>query len=583
MHDTANFIQDMAIIMIFAAMMTLLFHRFKQPVVLGYIIAGVIIGPYTPPFSLISGETTIKTLSELGVIFLLFYLGLEFSLKKLARVGRVALFAAIPEICVMIWVGYEIGRFFGWNWMDSIFLGGMLASSSTTIIVKALDELKMKREAFAQIIFGVLIIEDILAIGIIALLSALATTGEVSAGSAFVTIGKLSLFMVVALVAGILIVPRVLNYAARFESDEMIVITVLGFCFGFCMLVIKLDYSIALGAFVIGAVIAESRQLPVVERLMEPIRDLFSAIFFVTIGLLLDPKVLVEYAAPVAVITIATVLVKFFSSCLGALAAGEKARTSMRVGMGLAQIGEFAFIIASLGMTLRVTSDFLFPVAVAVSVVTTLLTPYLIKLADPLSAKVSASMPEIVVRAGQRYHNWLGSLRFTGDSAQIASLIRKIIFQIFINGALVTAVFLAAAYSGKAISHYLMGLGIMNENVQNTLVWASALLISLPFLIAMYRKLEALSMLLVELCLPQSLRRIVAEALPLASILLMLLLLGVISINILPPTPWLLWVLAGGAMVTALGWSWFIKMHSRLQIALIETVSEDHGEHDKKH
>ncbi len=584
MHDTAHFIQDMAVIMMIAAAVTLLFHRLKQPAVLGYIVAGVIIGPHTPPFSLINDEVTIKTLSELGVIFLLFYLGLEFSLKKLARVGRVALLAAIPEICFMVWVGFEIGRFFGWSWMDSIFLGGMLASSSTTIIVKALDELKMKREAFAQIIFAILIIEDILAIGIIALLSALATTGEVSAGSAFATMGKLSLFMVVALVAGILIVPRVLNYAARFESNEMLVIIVLGFCFGFCMLVVKLDYSIALGAFVIGAVIAESRQLPAVERLIEPIRDMFSAIFFVTIGLLLDPGALVEYALPVAVITVATVLVKFFSSFLGALAAGESARTSMRVGMGLAQIGEFAFIIASLGMTLKVTSDFLFPIAVAVSVVTTLLTPYLIKLADPLSAKVTAAMPAAAVRAGQRYHNWLDSLRLTGERAQIAHLIRKILFQVLINCALVAAVFLAAAYSGNAIGDYLAKhFNILNEDVQNTLVWASALLISLPSLIATYRKLKALSMLLAELCLPQSVHRVLAEAVPLASILLILFLLGAMSVNILPPTPWLLWVLAGGIAVAALGWSWFIKMHSRLQIALIETVSEDHGEFDKKH
>ncbi|MDQ4171903.1 cation:proton antiporter, partial [Pseudomonas aeruginosa] len=346
MH-AVDFIQDLAVIMLVAGVVTILFHRLRQPVVLGYIVAGFIIGPHTPPFGLIHDEDTIKTLAELGVIFLMFCLGLEFSLRKLFQVGATAFIAAFLEIVLMIWIGFEIGRFFEWSTMDSLFLGAILAISSTTIIVKALGDLKMKNERFAQLIFGVLIVEDILGIGIIALLSGIAVSGSVETGEVFSTVGKLSLFMIVALVVGILLVPRLLAYVAKFESNEMLLVTVLGLCFGFCLLVVKLEYSMVLGAFLIGAIMAESRQLVQIERLIEPVRDMFSAIFFVAIGLLIDPKILVEYAWPIALITVAVVLGKMFSCGMGAFIAGNDGRTSLRVGMGLSQIGEFSFIIAA--------------------------------------------------------------------------------------------------------------------------------------------------------------------------------------------------------------------------------------------
>ncbi|KPZ22138.1 Sodium/hydrogen exchanger family protein [Pseudomonas coronafaciens pv. zizaniae] len=406
-----NFIQDLAVIMLVAGVVTILFHRLRQPVVLGYIVAGFIIGPHTPPVSLIHDEDTIKILAELGVIFLMFCLGLEFSLRKLFKVGATAFIAAFLEIALMIWIGYEIGQYFGWKTMDSLFLGAILAISSTTIIVKALNDLKMKNQHFAQLIFGVLIVEDILGIGIIALLSGIAVSGSVSSGEVFSTVGKLSLFMIVALVVGILLVPRLLSYVARFESNEMLLITVLGLCFGFCLLVVKLEYSMVLGAFLIGAIMAESRELLKIERLIEPIRDLFSAIFFVAIGLMIDPKILLEYAWPIAVITVAVVLGKMISCGLGAFIAGNDGRTSLRVGMGLSQIGEFSFIIAALGMTLQVTSDFLYPVAVAVSAITTLLTPYLIRGADPLSLRLAAIMPGRVARVFGMYGEWLRSIQ----------------------------------------------------------------------------------------------------------------------------------------------------------------------------
>lgn len=256
--------------------------------------------------------------------------------------------------------------------------------------------------------------------------------------------------MIVALVIGILLVPRLLAYVAKFDSNEMLLITVLGLCFGFCLLVVKLEYSMVLGAFLIGAIMAESRQLVKIERLIEPVRDMFSAIFFVAIGLMIDPQILLQYAWPIAVITVAVVLGKMLSCGLGAFIAGNDGRTSLRVGMGLSQIGEFSFIIAALGMTLQVTSDFLYPVAVAVSAITTLLTPYLIRAADPLSLKLAAVIPQRLGRVLGMYGEWLRSIQPQGEGAQLASMIRRILLQVGVNLALVMAIFFSGSFFCRA-------------------------------------------------------------------------------------------------------------------------------------
>ena len=579
-----SFIQDLAVIMLVAGVVTILFHRFKQPVVLGYIVAGFIIGPHTPPFGLIHDEQTIKTLAELGVIFLMFCLGLEFSLRKLFKVGATAFIAAFMEITLMIWIGYEIGRWFDWNTMDSLFLGAILAISSTTIIVKALNYLKMKNERFAQLFFGVLIVEDILGIGIIALLSSIAVSGSVSPEEVFSTVGKLSLFMIVALVIGILLVPRVLAYVARFESNEMLLITVLGLCFGFCLLVVKLEYSMVLGAFLIGAIMAESRQLLKIERLIEPVRDLFSAIFFVAIGLMLDPAILLEYALPIVVITIAVVLGKMLSCGLGAFIAGNDGRTSLRVGMGLSQIGEFSFIIAALGMTLQVTSSFLYPVAVAVSVLTTLMTPYLIRAADPLSHKLAQVMPNRLSRVFGLYGEWLRSIQPQGEGALLAAMIRKILLQVGVNLALVIAIFFTGGFFAPRIGRYFQGW-ILEPSWQKGMIWGAALLLSLPFLIAAYRKLKALSMLLAEMGVKpemagrhtQRVRRVISEVIPILSLLVIFLLLSALSASILPTNELLIVIAVVAAGVAAVLWRWFIRIHTRMQVALLETL-DNHKE-----
>ncbi len=574
-----SFIQDLAVIMLVAGVVTILFHRLKQPVVLGYIVAGFIIGPHTPPFGLIHDEDTIKTLAELGVIFLMFCLGLEFSLRKLFKVGATAFIAAFLEITLMIWIGYEIGQYFGWSTMDSLFLGAILAISSTTIIVKALNDLKMKNQPFAQLIFGVLIVEDILGIGIIALLSGIAVSGSVSSGEVFSTVGKLSLFMIVALVIGILLVPRLLAYVAKFESNEMLLITVLGLCFGFCLLVVKLEYSMVLGAFLIGAIMAESRQLLKIERLVEPIRDMFSAIFFVAIGLMIDPAILLQYAWPIAVITVAVVLGKMLSCGLGAFIAGNDGKTSLRVGMGLSQIGEFSFIIAALGMTLQVTSDFLYPVAVAVSAITTLLTPYLIRGADPLSHHLARIMPQRMARVFGMYGEWLRSIQPQGEGALLASMIRRILLQVGVNLALVIAIFFCGGYFAERLGVYISEW-VGDVGQQKAWICGAALLLSLPFLIAAYRKLKALSMLLAEMGVKPEMagrhtarvRKVIAEVIPLLSLVVIFVLLAALSASILPTNELLMLIVVIAAVVAAVAWRWFIRVHTRMQIALLETL-----------
>jgi CPA2 family monovalent cation:H+ antiporter-2 len=576
MHTIA-FIHDLAVIMLTAGVVTVVFHLLRQPVVLGYIAAGVLIGPHTPPYSLVTDEETIRTLGELGVVFLLFSLGLEFSVKHLRKVGATAIVSALAGIVTMLWLGYELGLAFGWRSMDAVFLGAMLSISSTTITIKALDDLGLRHEAFARSVFAILIIEDVLAIGMIALLSSIAKTGGVETGDVLRTLGGLMVFLVASLVIGILTVPRLLDFVAKFNRNEMLLVGVLGLLFGFCLLVVKLGYSVALGAFIIGVIIAETRSLRRIEHLIEPIRDMFSAVFFVTIGLMLDPHALLDHAGPVAAITLVVIVGKVLSRTFGALAAGQRGRTSLRIGMSLAQIGEFSFIIAALGTSLAVTSAFLYPIAVAVSALTTLLTPYLMRAADPLARRMRGALPGGLRHILHMYTGWLQRLRFDGDRAIIAAIVRRILLQAFVNFCLVAAIFGAGAYVANS-REIDLSAWLPNRKIANTLVWSAALVVSLPFLIAAYRKLKALAMMLAEVSVrgagrrSERVRRVIAEVLPLVSTTAMLLLVCALSSSILPPAELLVAVLAMGALILALAWRALVKLHSRLQIALFDTL-----------
>ncbi len=580
MEHANTFLQDLAIIMLVAGVITVIFHRLRQPVVLGYILAGIILGPHTPPMVLIGDKHTVEMLAELGMIFLLFALGLEFNLGKLKKVGSTAIVAATSEILLMLWVGYEIGRAFDWSSMDSLFLGSMLAMSSSTIIIKAVGDLGMKREKFTQLMFGILIVEDILAIAIMALLSGIALTGSMGVGNVVGTLSKLGIFLVVALISGLLLVPRLLTYIARFNSKETLLVAVLGIFFGFSLLVTKLGYSMALGAFVIGAIMAEARELRLIERLIEPLRDMFSAVFFVAIGMLVDPRVIMEYALPIAVITVAVVVFKVISCAAGTFATGHDARTSMRTGMGLAQIGEFSFIIASLGLSLKVTSDFLYPIAVTVSAITTLLTPYLIRSSDGVVTLMGRVLPQRLKDDLNAYTEWMQSINPPDEGRAILhAMIRRILIHVVLNFCAVAAIFLASSWAWRntAVSEAFSWL---QTSWQITAFWALTLLVALPFLVAAYRKLEALGMLLAEMSvspekagrLTVPVRKLFATLLPVTSLILMMLLVSALSASILPPFHLLVLVVVLAVGLASLLWNYFVRWHSRLQIALKETL-----------
>lgn len=404
MSHLPTIITDLSMILLVAGITTILFKKINQPLVLGYIVAGFITGPNFNFFPTIADSTNINAWSEIGVIFLLFALGLEFSFYKLKSVGGTAGIATAVEIGGMLLVGYAAGSLLGWNHMDSLFLGGMLAMSSTTIIIKAFDDLKMRAQRFTEVVFGILIVEDIAGIIMMVLLATLAVaTTNVSSLELLLSIGRLVFFLVLWFVLGMYLVPSFFKWAQRLMNDETLVIVAIGLCLGMVVLATHLGFSSALGAFIMGSLIAEAPNAEKIEHLIAPIKDLFGAVFFVSVGMLVNPALLLEQALPIFVLVVATIIGKLIFSTLGVLASGKSLSTSIHCGFSLAQIGEFSFIIASLGMSLGVISNFLYPIIVAVSVITTFTTPFCITAAEPAYNKLVSILPNRVVSWLNRY------------------------------------------------------------------------------------------------------------------------------------------------------------------------------------
>jgi len=403
MEQLPGLINDLALILISAAIVTLLFRRIRQPLVLGYIIAGFLVGPHLSLTPTIVDKENVETLAHIGVIFLLFSLGLEFSFKKLVRVGGAASITAFVEIICITIAGYYVGRWMGWSFMDSIFLGGMLASSSTTIIIKAFDELGFKTKQYARVVFGVLIVEDIVVIMLMVILSTVAVTRNFEGGEMLFTVGKLLFFLGLWFITGIFLIPTLIRRARKLLDDETLLVLSVGLCLGMVVLAVQVGFSAELGAFVMGSILAETTKAEKIEKIFNPVRDLFASIFFVSVGMLIDPAIIYEYRWPVLWVTLLTLFGKLFSTTLGALMGGQPLKQSIQIGMSMAQIGEFAFIVATLGLTLGVISDFLFPVAVGASAITTFTTPYLIKYSGAVYTQVEKRLPGYLKRRLQNY------------------------------------------------------------------------------------------------------------------------------------------------------------------------------------
>jgi monovalent cation:H+ antiporter-2, CPA2 family len=403
MGHLPDLIHDLALILMAGAITTIIFRKIKQPLVLGYIIAGFLVGPHFHLFPTVADAENIDILAEIGVIFLLFSLGLEFSFKKLVRVGGAASITAFVEIAFISAAGFFVGQALGWSTMDSVFLGGMLASSSTTIIIRAFDELGVKTKQYARIVFGVLIVEDIVVILIMVLLPTIAITQQFEGSQILLTILKLLFFLALWFITGIFLLPTFLKKAKPLMDDETLLILVLGLCLGMVVLATKAGFSAELGAFIMGSILAETTYAEKIEHITKPVKDLFGAIFFVSVGMMIDPQAIIEYGWPVIIITLLTLFGKLFSTTLGALLSGQPLKQAIQVGMSMAQIGEFAFIVATLGLSLGVISEFLFPVAVGASAITTFTTPYLIKASEPLYNFIERHLPEKWLMKLNRY------------------------------------------------------------------------------------------------------------------------------------------------------------------------------------
>lgn len=410
MSHLAPLIADLALILISASLMTMLFKKLKQPLVLGYVVAGFLASPHLSFTPSVMDTANIQTWADIGVIFLLFALGLEFSFKKIVKVGGPAIIAACTIIFCMILVGVAVGTSFGWKRMDCIFLGGMIAMSSTTIIYKAFDDLGILKKQFTGLVLSVLILEDILAIVLMVMLSTMAVSNNFEGTEMLESVAKLLFFLILWFVVGIYLIPELLKRCRKLMSDETMLIVSLGLCFGMVVIAAHTGFSAAFGAFIMGSILAETLEAEHIEQLVKPVKDLFGAIFFVSVGMMVDPGMIVEYAIPILVITLAVIVGQSLFGTLGVLLSGQPLKTAMQCGFSLTQIGEFAFIIASLGVSLNVTSHFLYPIVVAVSVITTFLTPYMIRLAEPASNFVDAHMPK----------RWKGFLdRYTSGSRAV--------------------------------------------------------------------------------------------------------------------------------------------------------------------
>jgi CPA2 family monovalent cation:H+ antiporter-2 len=443
MHGAYEFLAALTIVLGVAAVTTVLFQRLRQPVVLGYLLAGLIIGPHVP-IPLVADPEVVHTLSELGVILLMFALGLEFDLRKLLRAAPTAGVTAVIQCSVMIWLGYVAGRLLGWTAMESIFAGAIVAVSSTTIIAKAFDEQQI-RGRLRELVVAILIVEDLIAVFLMALLTAVASGSGVSASELGGTLGRLAVFLGGLLLVGMLVVPRVMRAIVRLERAETTIVSTVGLCFAVSLLAHELGYSVALGAFIAGMLVAESGEVRRIEPLLHPVRDVFAAIFFVSVGMMIDPGVIADQWLAVLVFTLVVVLGKIVSVAVGAFLTGNGTRTSVAAGLSLAQIGEFSFIIAGLGLTLGVVGEFLYPVAVAVSAITTLVTPWLIRGSDRAARVVDHSLPRPLQTFVVLYESWIERLRTRPARAEERTHVRRLARRLLLDAAVVAAIVVGAS------------------------------------------------------------------------------------------------------------------------------------------
>lgn len=470
-------ISDLGLILAAAAITTLVFKKIRQPLVLGYILAGIFVGPHFTFIPSVTDEKSITIWAEIGVIFLLFSLGLEFSFKKLTKVGGTASITAVFEAASMLGFGYITGKLMGWSTIDSIYLGAILSISSTTIIIRAFEELGVKHKKFASLVFGVLIVEDLIAILLLVLLTTISVSQQFAGNEMLISILKLFFFLTLWFLGGIFLIPTFLKLTRKLMNDETMLIVSLALCLLMVILAVKAGFSPALGAFIMGSILAETTQAERIEQLTKSVKDLFAAIFFVSVGMLINPMILINYVGPVFIFTGVSIFGKLISSTIGALLSGQPLKTAVQSGMSLGQIGEFSFIIATLGLTLGVTSPFLYPIAVAVSAITTFTTPYMIRFSEPFYNFLERSLPE----------SWIvGINRYSASTQGITALSdwKRLLRSYLINSIIHSVMIIAVIFLSDRLLHPFIS-EIVPESQAGFITLGLAFIFMLPFLWAL--------------------------------------------------------------------------------------------------
>lgn len=493
MADAHAFLANLTLVLCVAALTTWVFQRIRQPVVFGYLVAGMIIGPYIG-VPLFADRSMVATLSELGVILLMFGLGLEFSLRKLAVVAPTVGLIALVDTSAMFGFGYLTGQLLGWTTLESVFGGAIVAISSTTIIVKAFAEQGV-RGRLTNLVYGILIIEDLIAIFLIAMLTTIASGANVSAGAVGITAAKLLLFLALFVGLGLVVVPRVVRAVVRLDRPETTLVVSLGLCFGGALLALDAGYSVALGAFIAGSLVAESGEGGRVEHLVVGVRDMFGAVFFVSVGMMIDPRLVAEHWVAVVVLSVVVVVGKLLAVSVGAFLSGNDVRTSTQAGMSLTQIGEFAFIIAAVGTTAGVVGEFLYPVAVAVSAITTLTTPIAIRASGAVATFVDRSLPRPLQTFVGLYGTWIASLRSRPDAEGTAPLVRRKIRLLVLDTALLAGVIIGTVFVRPTLLP-MIAPTYLPPAWATVALYAMAALLATPFVFGIVRVAGALSSLL---------------------------------------------------------------------------------------
>ncbi len=477
MHFPA-LLQDLAVILGVAAIVTFIFKLIRQPDVFGYVIAAVIVGPHTPAVFSIKDTVNIKILAELGVIFLMFSLGLEFSFRRLAKVGVSAVVTACIQMGAMMTLGLISAHLLDWGRMDAIFLGCMLAISSTTIIIKALEELKLKTTRFAELVFGILIVQDLVAILMLVSLTNTVTTAQFGASDLMMSALKLAVVVAAWFLVGMFVVPRFIRSVAKHGNDEMLTVVAIGLCLSLVALAARFNYSVALGAFIMGSILAESSEVKRIEHMVEPLKNIFGAVFFVSVGMLFDPHVLVTQWSTILIVSLVVIFGQMIFLTIGAFITGQTLKTAIQTAFTMTQIGEFSFIIASLGLAYGAISHSLYPIVVSVSVITTFTTPYLIRMSGPVADAVNHRIPLRAKEIMDNYCAWIQRRTISNDGQKL--LVNGVI-KLLLNAVVVVTIFtLSANYLIPVLDEYFQAASTAVGGA-----WAFAFALSAPSLWAM--------------------------------------------------------------------------------------------------